>query len=258
MSFQYVVGNDGIYHNIPDDEIAHHAGDGADKDSYFDLYETGVFGNDSHPKVLISEDGFFLINNEKTKIKSSINSITNKYCTEEEINDLGIFTQIKDGQYFIGKTWYSKKYNFLCNKGGNCNSIGIESCINDGTDIYYTIQKLAKLVAYLMKVNNLGIDRVVQHHYFSGKNCPQTIRKAKLWEFFKELVIVEFEIQKYIDLGFKISLKDYDTSYMNNVGRIIKLPNFEQKISYSVEITDNKGESQIINLESNFVPKSIE
>ena len=26
-SFQYVVGNDGYYHNIPDNEIAYHAGD---------------------------------------------------------------------------------------------------------------------------------------------------------------------------------------------------------------------------------------
>ena len=29
VSYQYVVGNDGYYHNIPDDETAYHAGDGA-------------------------------------------------------------------------------------------------------------------------------------------------------------------------------------------------------------------------------------
>ena len=36
-SYQYVVGNDGTYHNIPDDEIAWHAGDTTRYD--YKLYE---------------------------------------------------------------------------------------------------------------------------------------------------------------------------------------------------------------------------
>ena len=39
-SFQYVVGNDGIYHNIPDNEVAYHAGDTTQYD--YTLYNTGV------------------------------------------------------------------------------------------------------------------------------------------------------------------------------------------------------------------------
>ena len=44
-SFQYVVGNDGYYHNIPDDETAYHAGDGHTTASLFKEYETGVKGD---------------------------------------------------------------------------------------------------------------------------------------------------------------------------------------------------------------------
>ena len=35
-SYQYVVGNDGTYHNIPDEEVAYHAGDGT-KFDYRDI-----------------------------------------------------------------------------------------------------------------------------------------------------------------------------------------------------------------------------
>ena len=44
-SFQYVVGEDGIFHNIPDDEEAYHAGDGHEESSIFGLNKTGVYGS---------------------------------------------------------------------------------------------------------------------------------------------------------------------------------------------------------------------
>ena len=45
-----------------------------------------------------------------------------------------------------------------------------------------------------MEDNNFTIDAVVQHHYFSGKDCPQTKRTAGLWEYFKTIVLSESQI----------------------------------------------------------------
>ena len=220
VSFQYVVGNDGYYHNIPDNETAYHAGDGARPASWFEEYPTNVYGTKEKPHVSISPDGFYTFDGQKTNISAPRND-NDEILTEKYINDLGIYTSIKDGQYYIGKTWYSSTYDRIANKGGNTNSIGIESCVNRGSDIYLTIQRLAKLVAKLLDENNLGFDRIVQHHYFSGKDCPQTMRTEGYWEHFLDLVKVEYQMLMYKKMGFKFEFFSYDEDYVDNLGRVI-------------------------------------
>ena len=242
-SFQYVVGNDGYYHNIPDDETAYHAGDGAQPASWFEEYPTNLYGTKEHPHVSISPDGFYTFDGQKTNITAPTNT-EGKILTEEYINDLGIFTSIKEGQYFIGKTWYSKTYDKIANKGGNTHSIGIESCVNKGTDIYLTIQRLAKLVAKLLDQYKLGFDRIVQHHYFSGKDCPQTMRTEGYWEHFLELVRTEYQMLMYKKLGFKFELNSYDEEYVNNLGRVINRgKRIVVNAHYLIKVTDNEGNS---------------
>lgn len=63
-SFQYVVGNDGIYHNIPDNEIAYHAGDGTQFD--YKLYYTGI-KKQRDCKVTIKK-GYYYINHQNTNV----------------------------------------------------------------------------------------------------------------------------------------------------------------------------------------------
>jgi len=70
--------------------------------------------------------------------------------TTKHINDLGIYTSLKKRQYLIGKAWYTSTYDTISNRGDNIHTIGIESCINKGTDIYINIQRLAKLVASVL------------------------------------------------------------------------------------------------------------
>lgn len=241
VSYQYVVGNDGYYHNIPDDETAYHAGDGAQSGSYFREYATGVFGDEPKPHVGISSDGYYTINGKKTIVKAPTKN--GVILNEKYFNDLGIYTSIKDGEYYIGNTWYSSTYGYISNHGGNTNSIGIESCVNNGTDIYLTWQRLAKLVAKLMNDNNLGIDSVVQHHYFSGKNCPQTMRTAGRWEYFLDLVKVEYNILQYKKLGFKFELISLNEKLVTNTGRVIKKgSNISLRATYKIRITNKKGE----------------
>src|SRR5699024_1418415 len=74
---------------------------------------------------------------------------------------------------------------------GNLNSIGVELCINSDGDYNKTVQNGAELVKYLMDTLNLGINDVVQHNHWSGKDCPKQIRSGKNginWAKFKQMV----------------------------------------------------------------------
>lgn len=74
---------------------------------------------------------------------------------------------------------------------GNMESIGIESCINSDGDYVKAVKNTAKLVAKIMKDEGIPISRVVQHNYWSGKNCPAQIRAGQAgvnWNQFIRLV----------------------------------------------------------------------
>ena len=243
-SFQYVVGNDGYYHNIPDDEMAKHAGDGHSKESLFGLIPSGVYTSkkeNSKPNIGINNEGYYTINEQDSKIKAPTND--NKILNTKDINDLGIYSELKKidedkYEYYLGRTWYNPAYNYIANYGGNLNSIGIETCVNKNSDIYYSWQKVAKLVAKLMDDFNLDIDSVVQHHYFSGKNCPKTKRKAGLWEYFKQIILIEFQMLQYKKEGYNFLFKSKNLEYINDKGRVLKKPE-DKSIIVEYEITVN-------------------
>ena len=134
----------------------------------------------------------------------------------------------------------------IANRGGNNNSIGIESCINEGTNIYYTWQKTAKLVANLMYNNNLAIDDVKQHHYYSGKNCPQTMRMNDMWDYFLSLVQVEYQALLLIKEGYNFKLIT-DSRFINGNG-IVTTKEILKPLKYQIEITKEK-QKVILNFE---------
>lgn len=270
LSFQYVVGNDGWYHNIPDNELAYHAGDGHGEESLFDYYPSGVYADEEkmkkkyRPEIGISSEGFYILDGKVSVIKAPTKE--NMILTAEYINDLGIFTEIKEikdektgktvYEYYIGKTWYSPTYDKIANYGGNFNSIGIESCVTHDTDVHFTWQRTAKLVAKLMDENNFGIEAVVQHHYFSGKNCPQTIRTHEKWEYFKSLVMAEYQMLQYKKEGFKIEFQSLKEDYINSVGRVIKRPSsIPIQIGYFITVTDKNNNARRELFYTNILPE---
>ena len=246
-SFQYVVGNDGYYHMIPDNEIAFHAGDGHTEESIFGVLPSGIFTHEytkEKPKIEVNEEGYYLINGEKSKIKAPTNE---QGEIKKKINDLGIYSELQKVEneentyeYYLGRTWYNEKYGYISNYGGNLNSIGVESCVNKGSDVYYTWQKLAKLVAKLMDDNNFTIEQVVQHHYFSGKDCPWTKRNSGLWEYFKTVVLAEYQMLQYKKMGFTLEFKS-ESEYINEKGRIIKPVKEETTLKYKIKVRDSNG-----------------
>lgn len=74
---------------------------------------------------------------------------------------------------------------------GNRKSIGIEICKNfvkDGDAYYRSDENGAKLAAILLNHYNWGVDRLRQHHDWSGKHCPRRILDENRWESFKQRV----------------------------------------------------------------------
>ena len=231
-SWHYSCGDDAIYHHIPDNEVAYHAGDGT-KINYHTI-NTGVRATTKIPCIEII-DGYFYLNGVKSCIEipdlTVVKELDNYYYTSfgvvqgkvkgenikegkvnlnlntSDINDAGINTLIIDGYYHFTPIYYNKGYGFVANRLGNLYSIGIETMVNEGSNLLVTWHKCAKLVAHLLIENNLDISCVKPHHFFSGKPCPMTMRYNKMWDYFMSMVLVEFEILKLIGDDIKITLE---------------------------------------------------
>jgi hypothetical protein len=182
-SIHFTTGNDGIYQCMDTNLTAAHAGDTSSVNyvGAFEWLDTGVAfaaGDSLQPEVTVSDDYYYEINGKKTTIKlpdpySYNGAAVHEFAGQGEIksgtagttlpaeryfNQMGFKFIEKDGKYFMAKTWWcytQVSEGRICSVGGNSNSIGIESCVNKGSDLWYTWQKTAQLVAHLMKDNNL-------------------------------------------------------------------------------------------------------
>lgn len=78
---------------------------------------------------------------------------------------------------------------------GNHNSIGIEMCEHRGNNIAQTIDRTARLCAFLMYANRIPLSRVVPHYHWPrpgmrppNKNCPAFLldggRPGAKWRWF--------------------------------------------------------------------------
>lgn len=82
---------------------------------------------------------------------------------------------------------------------GNTQSIHIEICVNSDSNFNKAVLNTSHLVRYLMDKHKIPIDNVVQHHKWSGKNCPAFLRsgsKGISWEGFKNLIKQPPQTQK--------------------------------------------------------------
>ena len=271
-SIHYTTGNDGVYYCMDESKGAWHAGDSAalNQVGEFKWMKTGVKvgANDPlYPNFTISTDFYYEINGQKTSVKmpnpwnyssrgtdhilnadGTISSNSNYASTgftgrtpESFINDLGLPFTIKDGEYYMGTTWwcYTQVYEGrICSTGGNRNSIGIESCVNEGSDLWWTWQKTAQLVADIMVRQNLDITRVRGHHFFTAKNCPQPMLEndQEIWYEFLELVEAEYELlTKYA--GYEVSIVSNNPDIVDNDGRVVKQPAETTCVTYTITFT---------------------
>lgn len=66
---------------------------------------------------------------------------------------------------------------------GNRQSLAIEICENSDGDLLKATDLAVELTAYLMKKHNIPLSNVVQHNHWSGKNCPNRIRKGEPYDW---------------------------------------------------------------------------
>ena len=284
VSIHYTTGNDGIYQALTHDKGAYHAGDSGAMDvvGAFEWIPSGVKvaeGDPQYPNFTISTDFYYEINGQKTTIpmarpwnysgrgtdhtlnpdgtissKSSFgqSGFSNR-DPESFINDMGLPFKIVDGEYYMGTTWwcYTQVYEGrICSTGGNRNSIGIESCVDKGSDLWYTWQITAQLVARLMYDTDLDITRVRGHHFYTAKDCPQPMlaNDCEIWREF--LALVEAEHELYSEFSdAEISFTSNNTNIVNENGRVVAQPNETTCVTYTITIT-NGGETETITLAS--------
>ncbi|MBQ6817919.1 MAG: N-acetylmuramoyl-L-alanine amidase [Bacilli bacterium] len=233
VSWHFTVDEEGIIQHLPVDEVGYHAGDGTSvKLSYVD---TKIPAGRGKCKVTISKDGYFVINKNKTDILVP-KTDKDKIVKNNQLPYQGINVKIsKDGTYLLGNTYWNSGYGVLSNKGGNLNSVGIETCVNYGADYIKTMRITAYLVAKLLIRYDLGIERVKQHNFFSGKDCPMTIRHAGMWEEFIDLVKLNLIYLKELK-EYQIKFVSLTPEYLDNSGKVIKHKD-DMIIKYKVIVT---------------------
>jgi hypothetical protein len=69
------------------------------------------------------------------------------------------------------------------NGPGNRTSVGIELCVNAGSDWERAQENGARLAAALCRAFGLPVERVVPHQHWSGKQCPRRILAAGFERF---------------------------------------------------------------------------
>lgn len=276
VSIHYVTGNDGVYSCLSHDKGAWHAGDSGAYSTVgaFKWMPTGVKYDDCdllEVEFTASDDFYYEINGKKTTIplpktynhkERNTDHIYNADGTisaqpdynnwgqtfanrtpESFFNDQDFPITVKDGEYYMGTTWWSYGQVYegrICGSGGNRNSIGIESAVNPESDLWLTWQMTAQLVAQLCVQYDLGLERIKGHHFFDGKDCPQPLLENDLeiwWEFI-ELVRYEKALLTTLkDAAFKLTVDEDCASFVGENGRIESQPEFAKVIEYTVEVT---------------------
>lgn len=131
--------------------------------------------------------------------------------------------------------------------GGNVNGIGIEMSIQRDGHVYKTWQNTARLVAELLHKYNLPLSHQTYHYDFSGKECPQTLRKAGLVPLFEEMVKNEYELIKRFGNNFSVELISNNPEIIKENGMIIT-PKRSQTVSFDLKVTHNgKTETKTFN-----------
>ena len=227
-SWHYGTGNDGVWACQTEEYGAWHAG----SSKAMTWHNTGIKYKEGDPefaKITLGKDNYFYLNGEKTKVENPTKG--------DKLNGMGLAFKVVDGYYYISGCYYNESYRYISSTGGNKNSIGIESSCAEGSDLWLTWQYSAQLCADLLIRYNLPLTRLVGHHFFSGKWCPQPMLEydMEIWWEFIELVRQQKDLfENYSD--YQLSFNS-QSEYLRENGRIISLPEYAECVTYDVTYT---------------------
>ena len=86
--------------------------------------------------------------------------------------------------------------------------------------MYTTWHRTAKLMASLLVKYNLQVSDIKQHYDYSGKNCPQTLRRNNLYANAISLVEAEYLALTELD-GYTITFTSNNLEYVDNYGQLL-------------------------------------
>lgn len=139
-------------------------------------------------------------------------------------------------------------------------SIGVETCIVHGMDLFKVWRTTGKLMASLMYKYNLKDDCIKQHYEImemagssTPKDCPQTLRHADLYDEALELVAGELLYLRTMK-DYTVTFKSLTPEFLDDTGKIIKNPSSTIKVEYEVTITNGKGYNETVKLSSTVKP----
>ena len=245
-SWHFSVGNDGVWACQTTEKGAWHAG----SSKSMTWTKTNIqykAGDPEFAKVTLGSDNYFYINGNKTNVANTTGGT--------KLNGYGLACEVRDGYYYLGGAYYNSSYGYISSTGGNNNSIGMETSVREGSDLWLTWQYTAQLCAQLLIQYELPLTRLVGHHFFSGKWCPQPMieNDLEIWWEFVELVRQEkILFEEYS--GAKLSFTS-NSGYLDYNGRIISQPMYSQCVTYTVEYTIN-GVTKSVTL-SSIVPGTV-
>ncbi len=128
-------------------------------------------------------------------------------------------------------------------------SIGVETCVDEGSDLFTTWQRTAKFMASLLVNNGLDVTAIRQHYDFNGKDCPQTLRTTGLYTQNIEFIKVEYLVLTEL-ADYDFTFTSLSPEYVDNRGRIIALPATATRIGYRIHVTNGVDYDQSVVLYS--------
>jgi len=128
-------------------------------------------------------------------------------------------------------------------------SIGIETCVNSGSELEVVWHRTAKLMASLLVKYNMGVEDIVQHNAWSGKNCPQTLRMNNLYEYAINMVKAEYTVITLLK-DYTVTFKSLAPDYLNDNGHVIALPDTATEVPYIVTISNGSDYNESVVLYS--------
>ena len=248
-SWHYSVGMDGVWACQNTNKGAWHAG----SSKALSWYATGVtvsqIGTDVYtPDVTLGSDGYYYIKGVKTKVQNTLGNY--------KLNKHGLAVKLEGNEWYIGGAYYNSTYQWISSQGGNNNSIGIETSVREKSDLWLTWQYSAQLCASLLIEFNLPIQRLVGHHFFSGKDCPQPLLEndLEIWWEFVEMTERQMDLFKNYN-NYKLSFSS-ESSLLQANGRVKELPAYPECVTYTVTYTTGST-TKTVTL-SSILPGSLE
>ena len=248
-SWHYSVGNDGIWACQNEAYGAWHAGASKKMTWVNSGVTTNQVGTDLYTTdVKMGSDGYFYIKGVKTTVKNT--------SAGSKLNGMGLGIKVVGSTVYLGGHYQNTSYNYISSTGGNNNSIGMETSVREGSDLWLTWQYTAQLCAKLLIKYQLPLNRLVGHHFFSGKWCPQPMLEndLEIWREFVELTRQQMDL--YQNYGSSSMSFASSSSYLKDNGRVSVLPDYPECVTYTV--TYNDGQSTKTITLSSILPGALE